>query len=102
MRLFEKNKKYKISLIVETKPKTRPPKQNNCLKRKMRNGTIVKCVNLPSSMRASTSPQRGSTPKYTGTYVIISGLDNDRYVVGDVPGHQLSQKPYQGVLLLRE
>lgn len=36
-------------------------------------------------------------PKYAGPYRITKVLDNDRYVVEDVPGAPRSQKPYTGV-----
>lgn len=37
-------------------------------------------------------------PKYKGPYVIKKVLDHDRYVVADVDGFQLTQRPYTGVL----
>lgn len=37
-------------------------------------------------------------PKYRGPYVIKAVLDNDRYIVGDIEGFQLTQVPYTGVL----
>lgn len=36
-------------------------------------------------------------PAYKGPYRVIKKLRNDRYVVGDVEGFPLSQKPYTGV-----
>lgn len=36
-------------------------------------------------------------PKYKGTYVISSVLDNDRYVIKDIEGFQLSRKPFSGI-----
>ncbi|XP_011883963.1 PREDICTED: uncharacterized protein LOC105571101 [Vollenhovia emeryi] len=37
-------------------------------------------------------------PKYKGPYMIKKVLDHDRYVVVDVEGFQLTQRPYTGVL----
>ncbi|XP_011864419.1 PREDICTED: uncharacterized protein LOC105560157 [Vollenhovia emeryi] len=37
-------------------------------------------------------------PKYKGPYMIKKVLDHDRYVVVDVEGFQLTQRPYAGVL----
>ena len=36
-------------------------------------------------------------PKYKGPYVIKKVLPNDRYLIVDIPGFQLSQIPYNGV-----
>ena len=36
-------------------------------------------------------------PRFKGPYKIIKELRNNRYVVADLEGFQLSQKPYQGV-----
>lgn len=36
-------------------------------------------------------------PKYQGPYRIAKVLDNDRYVVEDIPGTQLTQKYYSGI-----
>lgn len=35
-------------------------------------------------------------PSYRGPYRVIKKLRNDRYVIADVEGHQISQRPYQG------
>jgi len=35
---------------------------------------------------------------YKGPYRIEKVLDNDRYIVQDIPGCQLTQKPYYGIL----
>jgi len=37
-------------------------------------------------------------PKYKGPYVVHKVLDADRYVVTDVPGFQITQIPYQGII----
>jgi len=37
-------------------------------------------------------------PKFKGPYVVRKVLDHDRYVVTDVDGHQLTQRPYNSVL----
>lgn len=37
-------------------------------------------------------------PKYKGPYIVRKVLDNDRYVVTDVPGSQVTQIPYNGVI----
>lgn len=36
-------------------------------------------------------------PQFRGPYKVIKELRNNRYVVADVDGHQVTQKPYQGV-----
>lgn len=36
--------------------------------------------------------------KYIGPYLIKQKLDWDRYLVGDIPGHQLKQRPYESIL----
>ena len=37
-------------------------------------------------------------PKYRGPYIIKAILDNDRYVVGDIEGFQVTQIPFEGVM----
>ena len=37
-------------------------------------------------------------PQYKGPCVIASVLDNDRYIVKDVEGFQVTQIPYNGVV----
>ena len=37
-------------------------------------------------------------PKFKGPYVVKEVLDNDRYVIGDIDGFQLTQRPYNGIL----
>lgn len=37
-------------------------------------------------------------PKFKGPYVVRKVLDNDRYVVGDVEGNQVTQRPYEGII----
>lgn len=36
-------------------------------------------------------------PQFRGPYKVVKELRNNRYVVADVEGFQLTQKPYQGV-----
>ena len=35
---------------------------------------------------------------YKGPYLIDKVLDNNRYVVKDIPGHNISARPYNSVL----
>ncbi|XP_043263615.1 uncharacterized protein LOC122403885 [Colletes gigas] len=37
-------------------------------------------------------------PKFKGPYEVKKVLDCDRYVIGDIDGFQISQRPYSGVL----
>jgi len=37
-------------------------------------------------------------PKYKGPYVVHKVLNTDRYVVTDIPGFQITQIPYQGII----
>jgi hypothetical protein len=36
-------------------------------------------------------------PKFRGPYIVREVIGNDRYVVGDIPGYQLSQRPFVNV-----
>ena len=36
-------------------------------------------------------------PQFKGPYKIIERLENDRYVLGDIEGFQISQRPYVGM-----
>lgn len=36
-------------------------------------------------------------PRYKGPYQIVKALRNDRYIIADIEGFQISQKPYQEV-----
>lgn len=36
-------------------------------------------------------------PKYKGPYVVDTVLDNDRYIIKDIEGFQISQRPFSGV-----
>lgn len=40
-------------------------------------------------------------PKFKGPYTVVKVLPNDRYVIGDVEGMQVSQIPYDGVIEAR-
>jgi len=46
----------------------------------------------------ATGYSRKLEPKYRGPYQIIKALRFDRYVVGDIPGEQISHKPYKRVV----
>lgn len=37
-------------------------------------------------------------PKFKGPYVVRKVLDVDRYVVGDIEGNQVTQRPYEGTI----
>ncbi|XP_011859226.1 PREDICTED: uncharacterized protein LOC105556735 [Vollenhovia emeryi] len=37
-------------------------------------------------------------PKFKGPYAVRKVLDNDRYVISDVDGFQLTQRPYNGIV----
>jgi len=37
-------------------------------------------------------------PKFKGPYIVKAVLDHDRYVISDIDGFQLTQRPYTGVI----
>jgi len=37
-------------------------------------------------------------PKFRGPYVVRKVLDRDRYIVGDIEGFQLTQRPCEGIV----
>jgi len=37
-------------------------------------------------------------PKFKGPYAVKRVLDNDRYVVADIEGNQITQRPFEGVV----
>lgn len=37
-------------------------------------------------------------PKFKGPYVVRKVLDYDRYVIGDIEGNQITQRPYEGII----
>jgi len=37
-------------------------------------------------------------PKFRGPYVVKKVLDQDRYIVSDIEGFQLTQRPYEGIV----
>jgi len=38
------------------------------------------------------------TPKFKGPYIVKEVLDYDRYVVKDIDGFQLTQRPFKGTV----
>lgn len=45
-----------------------------------------------------TDRNKKMASKFVGPYMVAKVLDKDRYVIEDIPGHQITQKPYVGVL----
>ncbi|KAL4084425.1 hypothetical protein QTP88_028247 [Uroleucon formosanum] len=37
-------------------------------------------------------------PKFKGPYIVRRALDYDRYVIGDIEGNQITQRPYEGIV----
>lgn len=48
----------------------------------------------------STTPgtNKKLLPKYKGPYIVNKVLDLDRYLIGDIEGFQLNQKPFSGIV----
>jgi len=57
-------------------------------------GDYVMIVNIDTTAGVN----KKLIPKYKGPYVVHKVLDADRYVVTDVPGFQITQIPYQGII----
>ena len=53
-------------------------------------------VIVPTAPSVPGSPKMSK--KQVGPYQVLKKLDNDRYVVGDIPGYPVKQKIYQSVL----
>ncbi|KAK9674756.1 Integrase zinc binding domain, partial [Popillia japonica] len=51
-----------------------------------------------TNMDVTAGTNKKLLPKFKGPYVITAALDNDRYIVRDPPGFQLTQMPYEGVI----
>lgn len=57
-------------------------------------GDYVMVVNTD----VSAGTNKKLIPKYRGPYVVKTVLDNDRYVVSDIEGFQVTQMPYEGIM----
>ncbi|XP_015433584.1 PREDICTED: uncharacterized protein K02A2.6-like [Dufourea novaeangliae] len=61
--------------------------------RKYKTGDWVMIRNFDSTAGAS----KKLMPQFKGPYKIVKELRNDRYVIADIEGFQMTQKPYKGV-----
>lgn len=59
-------------------------------------GDLVYILNVDT-----TPGNKKFIPKFKGPYTVVKVLPNDRYVIGDVEGMQVSQIPYDGVIEAR-
>lgn len=59
---------------------------------KYKAGDYVEIKNVETAIGTS----KKLIPKFKGPYVVRKVLDHDRYVIGDVDGFQLTQRPYNG------
>ncbi|RLU21881.1 hypothetical protein DMN91_006258 [Ooceraea biroi] len=57
-------------------------------------GDYVMITNIDTTVGAN----KKLIPKYKGPYVVHKCLGSDRYVVRDIPGFQITQLPYDGVV----
>ncbi|KAF0717029.1 Uncharacterized protein FWK35_00037597 [Aphis craccivora] len=69
--------------------------QNNSTKTSQ-NGSNVESVNAVDTNAMLNTLML--IPKFRGPYVVRKVLDRDRYIVGDIEGFQLTQRPYEGIV----
>jgi len=50
------------------------------------------------NIETTTGINKKLVPMFKGPYVVKKALDRDRYVVADIDGFQLIQRPYTGIL----
>lgn len=53
---------------------------------------------LVRDLQPKPGESRKIKPKYRGQYVIAKTLDKNRYVVTDIPGFNITAKPYNTIL----
>lgn len=53
---------------------------------------------LVRNLQAKTGDGRKLKPNYKGPYIVAKILNKNRYVVKDVPGFNITQKPYDSIL----
>lgn len=56
-------------------------------------GDLVTITNVDTTIGVSHK----CIPTTKGPYKVVKALGNDRYIIQDVPGFQVTQKPFEGV-----